>query len=469
MAIKLNKKLGDGAFGDVWEGLDDLERLVAVKIIRPAQVGVADAMAHARALARVNHTNIVRVFTISKVMDPVTNTQVDCVVMELLKGLTLAAHLASTKLTLKEVIEIGGSLIDGIEHIHGHGLAHGDLHEENVMLTDGHIKILDILYLDSLAVLGTTKKETRLRRDLVSLRLLLQQIIAHSTLDPAEATEFNSLLPPDATLTDLRNALRKVTSLESTEDSSRKLDHAFARLIDSAFDDSEEYAFALAEKTPGPVTVPLLKRLIAEDVYESRRRRYAQLLWQRLNDEEKKGVLADLTDRLNQFLPNKGKWWPHLQLLSALGPPAWKMLDKIDQLRISGMIINDLLAGSYDIYGPDTSKGALGTYANDFWWGFSEGHLNKMTDNVISLLQQGWYTQNYVGKWHLALLPNLAERTGREDQIVDALYDAYSNDARLIRNGLKSLPDEWSSEILNRHAESRKPATPEVDDSDIPF
>ena len=93
MKIKLLEKLGDGAFADVWRALDELDREVAVKIIRPANLGVADALAHAKALARASHPNVVAVLTIEKVADPDSGAKVDCVVMELLQGRNMSMKI----------------------------------------------------------------------------------------------------------------------------------------------------------------------------------------------------------------------------------------------------------------------------------------------------------------------------------------------------------------------------------------
>lgn len=86
MKLTLIEKLGDGAFADVWRARDQLDRNVAVKIVRPANAGVADALAHAKALARATHANIVSVITLETIADPASGDDVDCVVMELLDG-----------------------------------------------------------------------------------------------------------------------------------------------------------------------------------------------------------------------------------------------------------------------------------------------------------------------------------------------------------------------------------------------
>jgi len=130
MNLTIAHRLGDGAFGDVYEAIDDLGRRVAVKIIREAGAGVSSALDHARALARAQHVNVVTVYGLDRVVDPDTGMMVDCVVMELLEGETLRARLRGPRFSVAEAQAVGGCLTAGLRHIHGQGMAHGDLHED---------------------------------------------------------------------------------------------------------------------------------------------------------------------------------------------------------------------------------------------------------------------------------------------------------------------------------------------------
>ena len=148
MKLKFIKKLGDGSFADVWLAKDDLDREVAVKIIREANVLVVDAMMHAKALAKINHDNVVKVFSLEKVTDPESGELVDGVVMELINGITLDEMLKGKKLSGQEVKNYGIGIINGLIQIQNQGMAHGDLHSENIMIENGNVKIIDILYLE---------------------------------------------------------------------------------------------------------------------------------------------------------------------------------------------------------------------------------------------------------------------------------------------------------------------------------
>lgn len=122
MQLTLHDKLGDGAFADVWRATDQLDRDVAVKIVRPANAGVADALAHAKALARASHPNVVAVLTLEQVEDPDGAGKVDCVVMELIRGKTLAETFQSEPLNMDE-LELLGLGIMNAGPLHSNSIA----------------------------------------------------------------------------------------------------------------------------------------------------------------------------------------------------------------------------------------------------------------------------------------------------------------------------------------------------------
>lgn len=228
MAITFGHKINSGGFGDIWSATDSLDRKVAVKIIRSAAAGMSNAIDHAKALARTNHTNVVTIYGVEKVNDPEGDTEVDGILMELLEGDTLAQRLRGPTFTVDELRQIGTGAIDGLEHIHQQGLTHGDLHNENVMVHGTHVKLIDILYLDSLAALTTESREEKLRRDLVKLRLILHDLLSFSKLDSSVVTEFTRQLRCSDDIASIREVFSKITSNESV-----KARRGFVELLDS--------------------------------------------------------------------------------------------------------------------------------------------------------------------------------------------------------------------------------------------
>ena len=193
-------------------------------------------------------------------------------------------------------------------------MAHGDLHAENVMIVDGQIKIIDILYLNSLATVSTETRESKLKRDLISLRLLLQQILVHSEFDPAEATEFNNSLEVDATCEDMREAFIRSFSTENLDREARALDRMFARMTDLYFVEGEAYAAALDEITSISRVLPLLIRIAEEKAYVPKHRHFVQSIWARLGSEQREGFLSQLSGIIDKETP-KGNWSPAIGLL----------------------------------------------------------------------------------------------------------------------------------------------------------
>lgn len=188
--LLLHELLGQGSFADVWRGQDDL-REVAVKLCRPANAPVSSALDHARALARVDHPNISRVFYVSEAEDPSTKAMLPCVVMELIDGGTLEDRLEQdSPLTPDQAATIGREIVAGLEHIHERGLVHGDLHAQNVLLTASGTKLIDILYRGSLATASTASHAHRVLYDFQNLVVLLRQLLERAQVPAGLAGGF---------------------------------------------------------------------------------------------------------------------------------------------------------------------------------------------------------------------------------------------------------------------------------------
>ena len=414
---------------DVWLATDDLDREVAVKIVRQSASGISDAIAHAKALARAAHANVVAVIAIETVTDPESGDVVDAIVMERLSGKTLDECLSDPNFSVGEVRRIGIGIIDGLAHIHSQGLEHGDLHEKNVMVSDGVIKVIDILYRDSLAALSSNSRAARLRRDLTSLRLLLQQVIIHSELGAPQAAELNHTLDSGSPLSKIKSVFLAVTDAENLTDTGKALDNAYALVLDVGFVEGEEYASALSAETATGLIPTLLERIITEKTFRPVHRSYMAALWKRLKKRDRERILEQLGNTLTSELPN-GNWRPLLGILYAFKKEGWQGLKAVVRLRVEKLLTNDVLTGHIDIHSPISlgPSGKLGTYARLFWPYFR--NPKNLADNIMSMLGQSWYTQNYIGEYFLQGLPRLADATETEDEMIEALAIAYRNDAR---------------------------------------
>ncbi|WP_214415982.1 serine/threonine-protein kinase [Sphaerisporangium fuscum] len=140
---RLDEPLGRGGMGEVWQAWDEiLDRPVAVKLLL---AGVLDSSAAARfrqeaqATARLNHANVVAVHDFGEADGRLF------LIMEMIKGQSLAHHLAVTgPLPPDEVINIGAQTAAGLAAAHRQGVIHRDIKPGNLLLTaDGTVKVVD--------------------------------------------------------------------------------------------------------------------------------------------------------------------------------------------------------------------------------------------------------------------------------------------------------------------------------------
>ena len=145
--------LGAGGMGEVYRARDTrLGREVALKILPDSFARDADRLRRfeqeARAVAALNHPNILAVFDIGthnqSRLSEGQHTESPFLVSELLEGESLRAVLDRGALPPRKTIEYGVQIAHGLAAAHGKGIVHRDLKPENIFVTkDGRIKILD--------------------------------------------------------------------------------------------------------------------------------------------------------------------------------------------------------------------------------------------------------------------------------------------------------------------------------------
>lgn len=136
----IEAKLGEGGMGVVYMAYDErLCRRVALKMISSEGDDQARARfwREARSAAGVNHPNICQIYEIGEEGGELF------IVMELLRGETLAARLKSRLLPVSEAIQIELGVLAALECLHRKTLVHRDLKPSNVFLSENGVKLLD--------------------------------------------------------------------------------------------------------------------------------------------------------------------------------------------------------------------------------------------------------------------------------------------------------------------------------------
>ncbi len=136
-------QLGAGGMGLVYEAEDaDLGRHVAIKVLSTNLQDDAPMLERfkreARAASALNHPGICTVFSIEQ------HNGRPFIVMELIKGSTLAEKMGRQAMEIVPLLDLGIQIADALESAHSKGIAHRDLKPANLMLNDrGQVKILD--------------------------------------------------------------------------------------------------------------------------------------------------------------------------------------------------------------------------------------------------------------------------------------------------------------------------------------
>ncbi len=129
--------------GAVYKAEDlDLERLVAIKVVKPSAHDRAATnhrfLREAQAIARIDHPNVVALHEIIHEGDEYF------LVMQLIPGASLREAMRGGRLSPAEALAITCQVGAGLQAAHGLGVVHRDIKPENVMATPtGQYKILD--------------------------------------------------------------------------------------------------------------------------------------------------------------------------------------------------------------------------------------------------------------------------------------------------------------------------------------
>ena len=140
---QIKAEIGRGGFGAVYEAFDpELGRTVALKALKPGRTRKTFSeewiKKEAEAVAKLDHPAIVTIFDVG------TCPAGAYLVMELLRGETLAKRIEKGPLPVDEALRIAEQMAEGLSHAHSRGVLHRDLKPANVFVCeDGRVKLLD--------------------------------------------------------------------------------------------------------------------------------------------------------------------------------------------------------------------------------------------------------------------------------------------------------------------------------------
>jgi tetratricopeptide (TPR) repeat protein/predicted Ser/Thr protein kinase len=150
--------LGEGGMGAVYKARDrELDRLVALKVIRPELAGHSSILQRFKQeliLARkVTHRNVIRIFDLGLA------DGLRFITMEFVEGRDLASLLEEReKLPAEETVKILRQVCAALEVAHMEGVVHRDLKPQNIMVeTGGRVCVMDFGLARSMEANGLTQ------------------------------------------------------------------------------------------------------------------------------------------------------------------------------------------------------------------------------------------------------------------------------------------------------------------------
>jgi serine/threonine protein kinase len=139
---EIDDQLGAGGMGEVYLARDTrLNRLVALKVLSaslPHHENLQGLWREARAAALLDHPNICAIHEI------VETDSCNFIVMQYVKGETLANRLKRDRMDVSEILSNAVQIADALEEAHAHGVIHRDIKPANIIINDkGQVKVLD--------------------------------------------------------------------------------------------------------------------------------------------------------------------------------------------------------------------------------------------------------------------------------------------------------------------------------------
>ncbi|HTJ44543.1 MAG TPA: serine/threonine-protein kinase [Kofleriaceae bacterium] len=140
---RIESRIGQGGMGAVYSAVHVvIGKRAAIKVVRAelcrSPLTAERFVQEARVVNQIGHPNIVDIFHIGRLDDGRPY-----LVMELLRGKTLADRMAEGRMSPREAIDVLLGVSAAVGAAHAHGVVHRDLKPDNIFLSESGVKVVD--------------------------------------------------------------------------------------------------------------------------------------------------------------------------------------------------------------------------------------------------------------------------------------------------------------------------------------
>ncbi|XP_063773234.1 tyrosine-protein kinase FRK [Pseudophryne corroboree] len=140
-SLKFLKKLGQGQFGEVWEGLWNNTISVAIKTLKTGSMNPQDFLREAQLMKKLRHPKLIQLYAVCSLEEPVY------IITELMRHGSLHSYLQNDNgesIKVPQQVDMGAQVASGMAYLETQNFIHRDLAARNVLVGENSVyKVAD--------------------------------------------------------------------------------------------------------------------------------------------------------------------------------------------------------------------------------------------------------------------------------------------------------------------------------------